>query len=108
MSAMKTQTDPISYYLRHPMHCGVVQFLHWEVIGVVECSLYQQGLENPPQPYFSMQWGGKGWDFRPDDALPLATARKLWEVFIGGGWEFREADRGGVRMVGWKTLKDAV
>lgn len=108
MSAVKTQTDPISYYLRHPMHCGVLQFLHWEGVGIVECTLYQKGLENPPQPYLTIQFGKKALNFRPDDALPLATARRLWGRFIGEGWEFRQEDRGGVRMVGWRTLKGAV
>ena len=101
MSTAKHKTDPISYYLRHPMHCGVVRFLHWEEIGIVECSHWEHGLANPPQPCISIGWGGKTWDFRPDDALPLATARKIWAVFLEAGWEFRREDRGGVRMTGW-------
>lgn len=97
-----TINDPISYYLRHPMHCGVMQFLHFDVAGIVECSYYPKGLENHPESSFSMQWGQRKYDFHPDDAMPLATARKIWDRFILEGWEFREGDRSGVRMVGWK------
>lgn len=95
--------DPIAYYLRNPMHCGVVQFLHFAETGIVQCTLYQKGLENHPQSYFSMQWGQRKYDFHPDDAMPLATARKIWDRFILEGWEFRAGDQDGVRMVGWRA-----
>jgi hypothetical protein len=98
-------TDPISYYLRHPMHCGVIQFLHWKEIGIVHCTHYAQGLENHPQPSFSFPFtlpqGGRTLNIHSDTSLPLATARKIWERFVGEGWELRAGDRSGVRMTGW-------
>lgn len=97
-----TSSDPISYYLRHPMHSGVMQFLHWEEMGIVECAHYPKGLENPPMPQFSVHLLGREYEFRHDDALPLATARRIWDRFISERWQFRQEDRNGVRMTGWR------
>lgn len=100
---MPDPADPVAYYLRHPMHCGVVQFLHFGETGIVQCSYYARGLENTPQPHFHMKFLNRDFHFHPEDALPLATARKIWDRFVEAeGWRFAPEDRDGVRMSGWR------
>lgn len=97
-----TSYNPVSYYLRHPMHSGVMQFIHFEEVGIVECTHYPKGLENTPMTGFSMKFLGRDYYFSRGDALPLATARRIWERFLGEGWRFQAEDRDGVRMTGWR------
>jgi len=103
--ALETPQTPActAYLLRHPMHCGVVQFLQYPC-GVFAANHYPLGMANPPMGLVEvdLQEGKPLLQIPRGKPVTLATARAIWHSLTEKGWIW---DGTALPMNGWMPVE---